>query len=186
MRWRSYFLTTATILLLRTVDLFLTWIYTPNLEREWNPIISFLGISWPGFILSQVFVFSFVTGVMYFYFRKPSIVSAPPGLSFNDFIYYYFFGELRPWRRRFLSLPRNFRPHLVFNGFLLMAMTLIISSFAIMNNLLLIAGVESYVLFLGAHYRVFFPAFFIGTGLVCMNLFFIMEFVQYRRLQIPQ
>ncbi|PKN27390.1 MAG: hypothetical protein CVU65_02565 [Deltaproteobacteria bacterium HGW-Deltaproteobacteria-22] len=165
MRWRSYFLATTTILLLRTVDLFLTWVYTPDLEHEWNPIISFLGISWPGFILSQVLVFSFIAGSMLFYFRREPTVSAPNGLSFQDFTYFYFFGELRPWRRRFLSFPHRLRPHLVFNGFLMMTMSMIVSTFAIVNNLLLIAGVQRYVLFLGSHYRIFFPAFFITAGL---------------------
>jgi len=182
MRWRSYLFTAGTILLLRITDLFLTWIYTPDLGHEWNPIIAILGISWPGFILSQVIIFSLIAGSMYFYFKRDTVVKAPRGLSFPDYTYFYFFGQLRPWRRRFISFPRNFRPHLIFNGFLLMTMSLIISSFAIMNNLLLIAGVECYIRFLGSHYRIFLPAFFIMAGLTCVNLFFIIEYVRYRRL----
>ncbi|PKN47901.1 MAG: hypothetical protein CVU59_01095 [Deltaproteobacteria bacterium HGW-Deltaproteobacteria-17] len=169
------------LLLLRTVDLLLTWIYTPDLGLEWNPLISFLGVSWPGFLLSQVLVFSLIAGAMSFYFRRAQDVTAPEGLPFHDYTYYYFFGELRPWRRRFLSFPRNFHPHLIFNGFLMLSMSLIVSTFAIVNNLLLIIGVERYVRFLGSHYRIFFPIFFITAGLICINIFFLMEYVRYRR-----
>ena len=56
MKWRPYLLTTGAILLLRITDLFLTWIYTLDLAHEWNPIIAILGISWPGFILTQVVI----------------------------------------------------------------------------------------------------------------------------------
>ena len=95
MRWRAYFITVGAILFLRSLDLFITFHYTPDLKGEWNPLVSFFGMSWTGFLLIQLCIVAFISLLMVFYFnRKPAAIDQT-GLSFYDFAYVYFFGKLR-------------------------------------------------------------------------------------------
>ena len=88
------------IILLRFLDLYITYLYTPDLRSEWNPLISIFGVSWLGFIFTQILIVAFVSLLMFFYFNRTSTEIDQKGLSFNDFIYVYFFGKLRPWPGR--------------------------------------------------------------------------------------
>jgi hypothetical protein len=67
--------TIALIVLLRIADLLLTRIYTPNLQAEWNPVVSRLGASWLGFIAVQVLFMGvvIVLGRFYFYGKRTDV-----------------------------------------------------------------------------------------------------------------
>jgi hypothetical protein len=183
MRWKSYISVTGVILALRSLDLVLTYRYTPDLRHEWNPLVSLFGVSWPGFILTQLLIVVFVSAMMFFYFSRESTASFQNGLSFYDFSYVYFFGKLRPWPDRIFSFPINLKRHLVFNGFLFMLITILISGFAIVHNLLLIHGADSYIRFVSKHYGVYFPLCFITVAVFTLFLFFGIEYLNYRRAQ---
>jgi hypothetical protein len=93
---KHYFETAVLISLLRMADLLLTRIYTPNLQAEWNPVVSRLGASWPGFIAVQALfmLIVIVLGRFYFYGKRPDV--AVKGLGFTDFVYCFFYGKLKP------------------------------------------------------------------------------------------
>lgn len=183
MRWKSYLSSIAVIFVLRSTDLYITYLYTPDLSREWNPLVSLLGASWPGLILVQIIIVAFVSWLMFFYFNRTPTVIEQKGLSFHDFIYVYFFGKLRPWPDRLFSRPMQLRKHLIFNGFLFLVITTIISCFAIANNLLLIFRVDSYISFIVKYYRTFFPLCLIGVTIAALYLFFGIEYAHYKRTQ---
>jgi hypothetical protein len=183
MRWKSYGCAVGAILTLRFLDLYVTYRYTPDLRVEWNPLVSFFGVSWSGFILMQVLVTAFVSAMMFFYFSREPTVITQHNLSFNDFVYVYFFGKFRPWPRRIFSWPKNLKRHLVFMGFLFMLITLFISSFAIVHNLMLIVRIDSYVKFVAKYYGVYFPACFLIITVLSVTLFFAIEYLNYHRTQ---
>jgi hypothetical protein len=183
MRWKSYIGAIAAILGLRFLDLYITYRYSPDLKCEWNPLISFFGMSWPGLIFTQIAIVAFISVLMFFYFNREPATIAQNGLSFNDFIYVYFFGKLRPWPDRIFTMPTNIRRHLVFNGFLFMLITSIISGFAIVHNALLIARAGFYIRFVAKYYSIYFPLCFIFVAVFSLYLFFAIEYVGYQRAQ---
>jgi hypothetical protein len=181
MRWKDYFLSVLGIVGLRALDLIITYHYTPDLQCEWNPLVSFLGASWSGFIIGQIVIVLFVAGLMFFYFnRKPTIVDQQD-LSFNDFIYAYFYGKPRRWPMRMLSFPTNPERHLVFNGYIFMLITILISGFAIVHNLLLLGQVNFYIEFIARYHMVYFPVCFASIIMVSLYCFFTAEYSKYKQ-----
>jgi hypothetical protein len=176
---KRYIETAVLIVSLRIADLLVTRLYTPNLRAEWNPVVSRLGASWMGFIAVQVLITGIVLflGRFYYYGRRPEVDLK--GLNFSDFSYSYFFGKLKPWPQRLFSLPRNAGPHLIFNGFVFMAVSAGVSLFAIANNLLLIADAAWYRCFLEKSHDLFFPVVFALIVYASAMAFFRMEYCGY-------
>ena len=176
---KRYLETAAWVVLLRITDLLLTRIYTPNLASEWNPIVSRLGASWPGFIAVQILITGtvIILGWFYFYGKRPEVNLK--GLNFSDFVYCFFYGKLKPWPRRLFSLPRNAGPHLIFNGFVLIAVSIGISLFAIANNLLLIFDADWYWRFLEKSHNLFFPVVILLIVYAAAMAFFWKEYCGY-------
>jgi hypothetical protein len=180
MRWRSYFFAVFSIAALRAADLYITFIYTPDLGSEWNPLVSLFGFTWYGFVITQICIVTFISIMMFFYFnRTPSEINLE-GLSFSDFCYVYFFGKLRPWPQRLFTFPKHFKPHLVLNGFIFMVVTIGISVFAILNNLLLISQNTPYITFVESHHKVYFPAVFALMVISALYTFFTKEYCFYK------
>lgn len=181
MRWRSYLRAVVAIIVLRTADLYITFLYTPDLASEWNPLVSIFGLTWYGFIATQIGIIIFISILMLFYFnRKPPEISLQ-GLSLNDFSYVYFFGKLHPWPGRMFTFPRHYRRHLAFNGFLFMVITIGISTFAIIHNVLLIAGNSDYAAFVEKYHEAYFPLTFAITLITALYAFFVKEFHYYKK-----
>lgn len=181
MKWKSYIRAVITIILLRAADLYITYLYTPDLGSEWNPLVSIFGLTWYGFIATQIGIIIFISILMFFYFnRKPPKIDQS-NLSLNDFSYVYFYGKMHPWRRRVFTVPRHYRRHLAFNGFLFMAITIGISTFAIIHNTLLISGNCLYTAFVEKYHEAYFPLTFTFTLIAALYLFFAKEFDVYKK-----
>jgi hypothetical protein len=178
---RRYLFAILTIVLLRALDLFITYRYTPNLSFEANPVVSVFGASWKGLIIFQAFLVAFIVFLMHFYFARKTPLIEQKELPFHDFIYIYFFNKLKPWPKRMFTFPKNIKRHLALNGFLLMVLAIAISIFAIVHNLLLLAKVESYSLFVIEHYKVYFPAVFLGATIGAFYVFCSMEYARYKK-----
>src|SRR5665811_850248 len=84
------------ILVLRIVDLLITYHYTPDLSFEFNPLVSVFGAKWLAFIALQLIIVTFISYVMHFFFFKEQNVIDKNDLSLFDFFYYYFNGKLKP------------------------------------------------------------------------------------------
>jgi hypothetical protein len=183
-----YGLTILCILLLRFLDLYITFRYTPNLKGEWNPVVSLFGASWTGLIIFQVSLVLFISVIVYYYFAREIFSIPEKDLSYPDFIYCYFFGKLVPWPKRLFTapfFPKNIARHLAFQGHLLMMLAIFISVFAIVHNLLLLTSVQWYIEFVMTHYKGYLPSVFIIATLLAFNLFFIREYLRYRKNQTP-
>jgi hypothetical protein len=168
------------IVILRALDLFITFRFTPNLAAEINPVVSVFGASWVGLIAFQILLVAFIAFLMHRYFTRETPAIADKNLSYYNFVYVYFFGKLQPWPKRFFSFPKNFKRHLALNGFLLMILAIGISLFAIVHNLLLLARVEWYAQFVIDHFKVYFPVVFIVAAVGAFNLFCVIEYRKYK------
>lgn len=179
----KFILTVASISVLRVIDLLLTYLYIPDLSTEYNPVVSIFGASWLPLIGFQILLLTLISAFGAFYFFKPPIKVEDRGLNFSDFIYCYFFGELKPWPQRMFSLPKNLNQHLIFNGFIFISSAILVSLFAIFNNLMLIFRVTWYNQFLIEYYRFFFPGTFVIIALVSFFLFFGKQYSRYLQQQ---
>ena len=87
-------------------DLYATWLRTPDLAREMNPLTRFLGVSWTTVLLQQV-VLTIVT--LWFVHRSlvPDRSFCPPKRdpSLKEFISNLFFEEPSPWWHVLYRLP---------------------------------------------------------------------------------
>ena len=179
---KQYITAITYILLLRIADLGLTFIYTPNLKYEWNPLVSVFNYSWIGMLITQVFIVCLIIAVMSFYFFKKPLINLPDDLSFNDYIYYYFHNEKRTKKRKYLKPTRQtLNRVLAYNGFILMTLAISISYLAIINNLMVINKVRSYSNFIGQYGNPFFLSILIIMAILSFILFFTIEYKSYRR-----
>lgn len=178
---KQYITAISYIILLRIVDIGLTFIYTPYLRYEWNPIVSVFNYSWVGMLITQVLIVSLIATVMSFYFYKKPISNLPKDLSFRDYIYYYFHNQKRTEKKKWLKYNRlTINRILAYNGFILMTMAISISYLAIINNLMVINKVMSYSYFIGQYGNYFYISILVTMAILSFILFFIMEYRSYK------
>jgi len=179
---KQYVTAITYIILLRILDLGLTFIYTPNLKYEWNPVVSVFNYSWIGMLITQILIISFILVVMSFYFFKKPIINLPNDLSFKEYIYYYFHNEKRTKKRKYLKPTRQtLNRVLAYNGFILMTLAISISYLAIINNLMVINKVKSYSNFIGQYGNSFYISILIIVAILSFILFFTIEYKSYRK-----
>ncbi len=178
---RTYITTAGYIILLRLLDLGLTFFYTPELHYEWNPVVSVFGYSWMGMLVTQILLISFIIFVMSFYFYKKPLSNPPHDLSFKEYIYYYFHNKKRTSKKKWLDFNRrSLERVLAYNGFILMTLSISVSYLAIINNILIIRQVRAYSYFIYNHSDVFFPILLIVLAVSSFYLFFILEYRTYK------
>ena len=177
----QYFTAILLIVSLRILDLYTTYYYTPDLKLEWNPIVLVFGISWHGLITIQILFILIVSIMTYFYFARKEVIITRKDLSYYDFIYFYFNNKLKPWPRRVLSLPKKLNRHLVFDGFVLMMLSIIVSILAIAHNLVFISQIDAYSAFIMEYYHLFIPFILLAAILLSANMFFIKEYRYYKK-----
>jgi hypothetical protein len=181
MNWGAYFRAVLAVVVLRAADLYITFVYTPDLTSEWNPLVSFFGFTWYGFVFTQIGICTIIATMMFFYFNRTPPAINLDGLSLNDFSYVYFFGKLHPWPKRLFTLPRYPRRHLALNGYIFMIATIGISIFAIVNNILLILENATYAAFIQEYHSFFFPLTFALIVIIAFYAFFLKEFEYYKK-----
>jgi hypothetical protein len=181
MNWGAYFRAVIAVAVLRAADLYITFVYTPDLASEWNPLVSFFGLTWYGFVVTQILICAFIAAMMFFYFNRTPPEINLDGLSLNDFSYVYFFGKLHPWPRRLFTLPQHPRRHLALNGYIFMVAAIGISIFAIVNNALLISENATYTAFVQEYHSSFFPLTFALMIIIAFYAFFHKEFEYYKK-----
>ena len=180
---KKHYITAITyILLLRILDLGLTFIYTPDLRYEWNPVVSVFNYSWIGMLITQVLIICLILTVMSFYFFKKPIINLPNDLSFKDYIYFYFHNEKKSKKRKYLKPTRQtLNRVLAYNGFILMTLAISISYLAIINNIMVIRKVRAYSNFIVQYGNVFYISVLVVMAILSFILFFTIEYRSYRR-----
>ena len=174
---KKFALTIFILFALRALDLLLTYKYNPNLNYEYNPLVSIFGASWTGLIGAQLVLLMVVAFFAWYYFKLPAVKVTEENLNLPDFVYCYFFHKARPWPERMLSMPKKLNSHMIFVGFMVTASAVLVSLFAIINNFLLLNNTGWCLHFLAYHYRLFFPAVYV---LIILGSFFYFIITQYR------
>ena len=176
---KKFCLIVLIIFLLRVLDLFLTYLYIPDLRAEYNPLVSLWGLSWTGFLIAQGVILAVIAFFAYQYASLPPVIVTGKNLGFTDFVYCYFNGHPKPWPQRIHTFPKSAKPHLIFNGFMFASAAILVSLFAIINNLMLLMGVSVYIGFIEKHYGTFIPVMFVASILISFFLFFSRQYRTY-------
>jgi hypothetical protein len=169
------------LLILRGLDLWITYLYTPDLAGEWNPLVSHLNARWLGMILTQLLLLAIIGVPMFFYCMAEREPISERDLKFNEFVYYFFFRKRRREKGELFSRPQNRRGVLIFNGFVLMWAAIGVSLFAIVHNSLLLMRLAWYERFVFTHAIAYFVTIFVGIAIVTVYGYFVREYLLYRR-----
>lgn len=169
------------IVLLRGLDLFSTYVHTPKLTHEWNPLVSVLGASWLGLILVQAVLVLLIGVLMYFYFSRKTFLVFPPGLTLNDYIYYFFYEKPKTNKIKLIEIPKSGRRLLEFNGYVFMLVGISVSLFAITNNMLIIFKANFYMDFIFFFGDLFFPLLYACITIFSIFGFFFHEYHGYKK-----
>lgn len=90
----TFALLTVLFLLSRATDAGATYMVTPDLRHETNPIVSVLGAGWVGLLLVQVALSALVIWLTYWdLFGSRSPYPRQRGLGFREFAEAYYFGR---------------------------------------------------------------------------------------------
>lgn len=87
-------------------DNLLTYIGSPDLSREANPLVSTLGFNWTGLLVSNIIILILIIILYYYSFIK----FEPATIKCNNFKEYYsmlYFNEPNRFRETFYKLPKN-------------------------------------------------------------------------------
>ncbi len=96
------------LILTRCADIFTTYLSTPDLKYEFNPLVSIFGSGWTGVIFFQILFLVFFIYALWIYESK--IIEVPAfdkGLSFRKFISLFYFRNTNSFLKLFYKLPTN-------------------------------------------------------------------------------
>ncbi len=150
MNTKQYITAITYIILLRVVDLGLTFVYTPNLKYEWNPVVSIFSYSWIGMLITQILVVGLIDCCYVILFFKKPLANLPDDLSFRRlYLLTTFHNQKRSQEKQWLKYNRmTINTSTGLQWFILMTMAISISYLAIINNLMIIYMVKSYSRFI--------------------------------------
>jgi hypothetical protein len=161
----KFYLLAILFLLGRVFDIVTTALFTPNLDREANPIVSVLGANWTVVILLQVLLGALILYGLFLYYHSVFELPALKQLCFTEFISYMNFNTTNSFYKLFYTLPKNTSYFIAHSGFVL-TQTLIISSFFV--------GISTSFLLISEAYRKFYNhgmVYFIYAGMIALAIF---------------
>lgn len=136
---------TLFIILTRSYDAYSTFLYTPDLSQEANPLVSILGFQWTPLLLVLAILTCYVVYAHFMAtFRPMKLSPEEKGFGFGEFIGYVYTGKRQSWTSVFYKLPNSFARFNQFMGILL-------------TRSLVFAGIVSTVMWLLLSYTDFYP-----------------------------
>lgn len=119
-RPRTFAVLTVLFLLSRASDAAATYMVTPNLRTETNPMVSIFGVGWAGLILAQVVLSALVVGLTHWdLFRSRLPYPGQRRLEFREFAQAYYFGRKRSMLDFLWRPPVGWRLNLKLAGYAL-------------------------------------------------------------------
>ena len=142
----KFIFTTIWILFSRSYDAYCTFQLTPDLSKESNPLVSWLGMTWTPLLITISLLTIYV---IYVYARSvfypTNLIPAEKGYSFSNIIAFVYLGYKDEWTALFYKFPKNLQrfnrymgyfmpPCLVFAGIVSTLMWLLINYSSFYKN----------------------------------------------------
>jgi len=154
------------LLISRCYDFITTYLYTPDLLNEGNPLVVYLGFGWTHLIIITAVL---LVGVIYCfyldYFKRDKIITENK-LSFKEFVPYSYFGRDEKIIAIFYKTPK-LKPFLRWLGYTI-TYTLIVVGFMI--------GTSTTFLIISEKYKGIYNAKVFIATMVLIALFFAYNF----------
>ncbi|NNE28628.1 MAG: hypothetical protein HKN16_03280 [Saprospiraceae bacterium] len=140
-----FFFTSLFIILSRAYDAYSTFGYTPDLENEANPLVSWLGLGWTPLLI--VITILMVYSIVVYYlatFRPVDFFPKETGFNFEEFSTFIYLGKKDKWLSYFYKIPDSLGR---FNNYMGIFMTRCLVFAGIVSTImwLLIKYTESYL-----------------------------------------
>jgi hypothetical protein len=107
------------ILFSKSYDAYCTYLHTPNLSKEANPLVSVLGLNWFWLliVIGSLTIYTCYT-LSLISFKPIKLYPLEKGYSFSNFIAYMYFGKKSSWLSILYRIPpiRNKRFHYTFGN----------------------------------------------------------------------
>ena len=107
------------ILFSKCYDIYCTYLHTPDLSKEANPLVSVLGLNWFWLLIVIGSLTIYTCYTLYLISFKPiKLYPLEKGYSFSNFIAYMYFGKKSSWLSIIYKVPpiRNKRFHYTFGN----------------------------------------------------------------------
>ena len=171
---------TSLLIMTRFWDITSTYIISPNLEKETNPIVSIFGQGWVSIIIIQIILISVIIIFNYYSLFKINIIHpSNKGYKFIDFLTYFYFGEKQNPIKLLYKLPKNKIILVNMLGYVLPRTLIVVSVVISLSSTFLIFS-SSYAKF----YSVARPYYYIVLVLIALFfyiLFFRREYNIYQK-----
>lgn len=134
---KQFHLFTFSLISLRAADVGITFIVSPDLRWEINPLVSLAGLGWSALILSNI-VGVFLILFFYRYTLIPGngLFPLQAGYSIKEFISHYLFGNRHSFRKIYYVVPHNKSAILQYCGYVGMRVITVWSLVVVIHNLL--------------------------------------------------
>jgi len=177
----EFFLLTLLLIITRFWDVITTYMVTPDLERETNPLVSIFGRGWVAVIIFQVILVSIIIILNYLsLFKIKSSYPSQKGYSYKEFIMYYYFGKEENLIKMIYKFPQDKVTLIKLLGYVLPRALIVISIFISTSSTFLIISSDY-----SEFYAVAKPYYYIvliGIAFLFIILFFKREYGIYQKI----
>jgi hypothetical protein len=169
---KKFIFLSSLLTLTRFADAQTTWLYTPDLAKEGNPLVSILGFGWTSSIIVQVIGLSFAIYALWVYsFRTVSVSAISKDIPLTQFISLFHFNDRNSFSKLFYKLPTNKNSLMYSMGYIFTYTLILFSSIVASSTTLLIVS-EDYRNF----YSVYRIPFYLYALAVLIVIFFSIRF----------
>jgi hypothetical protein len=181
----EFFLLALFLVITRFWDIAATYIITPDLEKETNPLVSILGQGWVTVIIFQIIMVSFIILLNYYsLFKIKNTYPPQKGYSYREFVSYFYFGEKRNLIEMIFRFPKNKSTLVKALGYVLPRSLIVIGLFISLSSTLLIIN-KTYQEFY-ASARPYYYIVLISIVFLFFILFFKREYIKYQKIPLNQ
>lgn len=104
----KFYLLSSWILFSRSFDAYCTNLHTPDLSKEANPLVSYLGLTWSPLLLILGLLMLFVIYGLYLSVFKPiSLDPDEKGLTFTEYCTFRYLGKKASWSALLFQFPTS-------------------------------------------------------------------------------
>ncbi len=125
------------LITLRAADVAITYIVSPDLRWEINPLVSVAGLGWPSLITSNIAGVAIIL-ILFHYSRGQGgdLFPREPGYSVKEFVSHYLFGERHAFRKIYYVVPTNRRAIIEYAGYVSIRVLTVWSLIVVVHNAL--------------------------------------------------
>ena len=132
-----FWLAAFSLITLRAADVAITYVVSPDLRWEINPLVSVAGLGWFALIAGNIVGVAGILALFYYSLsRRAELFPPEPGYSLKEFVSHYLFGERHSFRKIYYVVPKNRSAILEYSGYVSMRVLTAWSFVIVVHNAL--------------------------------------------------